>query len=183
MREINTQAAGTALVSSFSCCGFKKASGLGLLSRQRLKVRWTLSPALTLTSCVCCWDSGARAVTAYVPGETSTKKSSSDDDRPRWEESDMSNRHSWNSKITQLISLRDVLERSVCSLVCLLCECVGSFARFLFEEIFLQGMFWRHVGHLTVTNTFPPYFNIVTPWVRYYPVADICCKPLHFVYY
>lgn len=73
------------LVGSSVIAGFK---GFGSSSCQRLKVRWTLSPALTLTSCVSCWDSGVPTVTAYVPGETSMKKSSCDDDEWRWEGSD-----------------------------------------------------------------------------------------------
>lgn len=45
---------------------------------QRVKVSTTLSPARTLTSWVCCCcDSCRLAVTVYVPGETSMRKSSS----------------------------------------------------------------------------------------------------------
>lgn len=48
-----------------------KGDRFGQLRGQRSKVRLTLSPALTLTSWVCCCDSATLAVMAYVPGESS----------------------------------------------------------------------------------------------------------------
>lgn len=48
-----------------------KGDRFGQLRGQRSKVRLTLSPALTLTSWVCCCDAATLAVMAYVPGESS----------------------------------------------------------------------------------------------------------------